>query len=127
VTHESRLSAEASAAIRRPAFDYIDGWIAGDADRMDHALHQELVKRSVRSGPDGPAIRNLTHDNMVGLTAAGEGRGDAGDFEIEIVDVHDDIASLIVRSRPYVDYLHVARFGDRWQIVNVLWAQRTDR
>jgi hypothetical protein len=34
------------------------------------------------------------------------------------------IASVKVLSHPFVDYLHVAKIGDRWLIVNVLWELR---
>lgn len=27
----------------------------------------------------------------------------------------------MVRSEPFVEYLHLARFGDRWLIVNALY------
>jgi hypothetical protein len=36
------------------------------------------------------------------------------------------IASVRVLSSPYMDLLHVARIGDRWWIVNVLWEPRDD-
>ena len=42
-------SATDSAAIRATALDYIQGWYAADAARMERALHPELAKRIVRS------------------------------------------------------------------------------
>jgi hypothetical protein len=33
------------AEVEGVARDYIDGWYAGDVERMDRALHAELVKR----------------------------------------------------------------------------------
>src|SRR5689334_14442836 len=36
-----------STAIRETAMDYIEGWYAGDAARMERALHPELAKRVV--------------------------------------------------------------------------------
>jgi hypothetical protein len=38
-----------SAAIRRVALDYIEGWYTGDAARMERALHPDLAKRIVES------------------------------------------------------------------------------
>lgn len=32
-----------------------------------------------------------------------------------------DIATVMVRSEPFVEYLHLARFADRWLIVNALY------
>src|SRR5918998_425074 len=50
---EARAQTAASeadrAAIKQTALDYIEGWYAGDAERMERALHPELAKRIVRT------------------------------------------------------------------------------
>ena len=40
--------------------------------------------------------------------------------EVTVVDVFHDVASVVVRSQPFVEYLHLARFGDQGLIVNPL-------
>ena len=40
-------SPDESAAITKTALDYIEGWYAGDAARMERALHPELAKRMI--------------------------------------------------------------------------------
>src|SRR5437762_7796997 len=40
-----------SAAITKTALDYIEGWYAGDAARMERALHPELAKRMISTEP----------------------------------------------------------------------------
>lgn len=45
-------------------------------------------------------------------------------FEIAILDVLRHIASVKVLSHPYMDHLHVAKFGDRWLIANVFYEVR---
>jgi len=37
-----------SDAIKKTAFDYIEGWYAGDAARMERALHSELANEWCR-------------------------------------------------------------------------------
>lgn len=44
-------AANADAAIRQTALDYIEGWYEGNAERMERALHPELAKRIVRTNP----------------------------------------------------------------------------
>jgi len=39
-----------NASIKKTALDYIEGWYAGDAARMERALHPELAKRMINSG-----------------------------------------------------------------------------
>ncbi|HEU4673740.1 MAG TPA: nuclear transport factor 2 family protein [Candidatus Limnocylindrales bacterium] len=124
----SEIDARDRAAVAAVATDYIEAWLDGDADRMARALHPALAKRSVATdGRDaGRGIDSLTASEMVEATLAGRGRRHAREFTVEILDAYRDVASVVVRSVPYVDYLHVARVDGRWQIVNVLWQSRRD-
>jgi hypothetical protein len=45
--------------------------------------------------------------------------------EVIVLDVFGAIATVMVRSRPFVEYLHLARFDGRWLIVNALYAVQT--
>lgn len=108
-------------AIAATAADYIEGWLDGDAERMARALHPELVKRQIQ--PDG-TVATLSRDQMVEFTAAGGGRELDRPFEVEILDVYGDIASVRVLSAAYLDYLQLARFAEGWKILNVLWEAR---
>ena len=101
------------------ALDYFEGWFEGDVARMDRALHPDLVKRQA-----GMRLGITTKAHMVELTAAGEGAADAGEIEITIEDVCEDIASVTVRGGPYHEYLHLVRTPDGWKIANALWRLR---
>jgi hypothetical protein len=105
--------------------DYYEGWYDGDVARMDRALHPDLVKRNLASGLGGP-LELLTKQQMLDLTAEGEGTREAEDRRLEIdnIDLSEDIASATVRSAPYYEYLHLARTGDGWRIAQVLWRDR---
>ena len=106
------------AAIVATALDYFEGWFDGDAERMDRALHPELAKR-------GPTLRTSTKEQMVAWTAEGEGKtedpGPGRRIDVTVVDVHGDIASAVVDSDVYREYLHLIRTDDGWRIVNALW------
>jgi hypothetical protein len=117
-------------AITAVARDYIEGWLDGDEERMRHCLHPDLVKRRPRQDPGrgewhlGPVA---DAEMMVGWTRDGGGRTTVAEeraFEITIEDVFRHIASVKVLSHPYMDYLHIAKIGDQWFIVNVLWEPR---
>jgi hypothetical protein len=58
---------------------------------------------------------------MIVMTSQGVGRADAGEVEIMIDDVHEDIASVTVIGGPYYEYLHLVRTNDGWKIANALW------
>jgi hypothetical protein len=114
------------AAVLTTALDYFEGWFDGDVERMDRALHPALAKRSLRQvDPESPELRTLGKDRMVALTAEGEGKSeDPGAdrrIDVEVVDLHGNIASVVVRSPVYREYLHLVRTEDGWRIVNALW------
>ncbi len=46
-------------AVRQAALGYIDGWYAGDAERMERSLHPELVKRTARSSAEGSRLEQM--------------------------------------------------------------------
>ena len=106
------------AAIVATALDYFEGWFDGDAERMERALHPALAKR-------GPKLRTVTKEQMIAWTAAGEGKaedvGAGRRIDVAVVDVHGGIASAVVDSDVYREYLHLVRTDDGWKIVNALW------
>jgi hypothetical protein len=106
------------AAIVATVLDYFEGWFDGDAARIDRALHPALAKR-------GPELRTVTKDEMVAWTAEGEGKaedpGPGRRLDVTVVDVHGSIASAVVDSDVYREYVHLVRTDDGWKIVNALW------
>ena len=128
MTTEGAISDLDHDQILATATAYIESWLDGDAARMAAALHPELAKRSVE--PDdagGCRVDNLTRDEMVTATAAGRGTRYERPYEASILDAYGDLASVRVFSSAYMDYLHVARCGAEWRIVNVLWQRRPAR
>jgi hypothetical protein len=118
-----------SAAIRGAALDYIEGWYAGDGARMERALHPDLVKRLVTT--DAATNRSqLTQMSAMGLvqsTRAGGGSRFTADQqrkEVRILDIFEGTASVRIDAATWVDYLHLAKWNGRWQIVNVLWERK---
>lgn len=116
----SPSDAEAVEAIVR---DYIEGWYTGDVDRMDRALHADLVKRMPVSEDSSEAVQlhQVSKETMVELAAGGGGKNPEAAVEIFVDDVSTDIASARVASPEYLDYLHLAKTEEGWKIVNVLF------
>jgi hypothetical protein len=105
-------------AIEATVLDYFEGWYDGDTVRMDRALHRDLVKRRA-----GDELGVTSKERMLELTAAGEGAADRGDGRIEIAlaDVYGDIASAIVHTGTYHEYVQLVRTTAGWRIANALW------
>lgn len=113
-------------AIRQAAMDYLQGWYEGDAERMRRSLHPELAKRAILYDPQSGEQRfyHLGQQQMVTKTQQGGGTDTPVDkrfYDVLVLDIDGDIASVRAESYEYIDYLHLARFAEKWVIVNVLW------
>lgn len=120
MTHEDRTAVEMAAA------DYIEGWYHGDVDRMDRALHPDLVKRTLVHEEESGAshLRVVSKKRMLELTRAGGGDDPDAEFEIHVDDISGEIAAAHTISPEYVDYLQLVRDDGRWQIASVLFRER---
>jgi hypothetical protein len=114
-----------SAGIRAAALDYIEGWYAGDAARMERALHPELAKRIVRTDAGGRSnLGQMSALTLIGGVRAGGGTQTPAERqrkEVTILDIYGGSASAKLMASDWIDYLHLARWNGRWVIVNVLW------
>ena len=119
---EGEVSTEDREKILAAARDYIEGWLDGDAERMARCLHPALVKREALAVD--PSAESMTRDQMIEATRAGRGTKLARPYEVKILDAFADIAAVSVLSSAYMDYLQIARSGDDWLLLNVLWQRR---
>ncbi|HEV2736848.1 MAG TPA: nuclear transport factor 2 family protein [Longimicrobiaceae bacterium] len=119
-----------SAAVRRAALDYIEGWYGGDAARMQRAVHPDLAKRIVRTDAKGESwLSATTADGLVHSTRLGSGRDvppERQQKDVRILTMDGDMASVRLVSTKLVDYMHLARWNGEWRIVNVLWDFRPE-
>jgi hypothetical protein len=114
------------AAVLACTLDYFQAWFEGDSERMDRVLHTALAKRSLRQvDPASGDLRSVTKEQMVTWAAEGEGvslgAGGEVQIDVEVVDLYGNIASVVVRSSVYREYLHLVRTDDGWRIANALW------
>jgi hypothetical protein len=121
----SAQSAADSAAIRAAALDYVEGWYAGDAARMERALHPELAKRIVQTDERGRSrIMQQSALTLINGTRLGEGRETPAAQQIKnvrILDIFGNSASVRAEMSGWIDYMHIAKWQGQWKIVNVLW------
>lgn len=119
VTDES--SDKEGEAMKKPIYDYVEGWYDKDPERMQLGLHPDLAKRNIdRAQANGVNLMDLPSLLKVVPQYGGAG-GDQRVIDIEILDVYGDIATAKVTSNSYVDYVQLGKFDDKWLIINVLW------
>ncbi len=115
-------------AIKQAALDYIEGWYEANPERMERALHPDLVKRYVIKLPTGKEIlESVSAQAMVEMTRAGGGSKtprEKQQNEVVVLDIDGGIATAKATSADYVDYLQLAKTNSQWKIVNVLWRLR---
>ena len=113
------------AAVAAVATEYFQSWFAGDGDRMGAVLHPALSKRTPQH-PGGPGLtlNEDTAESMVSDTARGPRTQYEPRQDVHVVDVAGDIATVVVRSEPFDEYLHLGRFDGRWLIINALYVER---
>ena len=104
--------------ITRTVLDYFEGWFEADVPRMERALHPQLAKHALEVDD---SLRVISAPWMIDATAEGRGKRDGVEIDVDVVEIYGDIATAIVRSTVYREYLHLVRTTDGWKIANALW------
>ena len=111
-------------AILNTVNDYWEGWFGADAERMERALHPTLAKTGVGIDASGrQVLGSMTADQMIGWTREGEGVAEkpgAFPFEVTVNDVHREVATVVVHSGVFREYLHLAKTLEGWKIIHAL-------
>lgn len=115
-----------SAAIRKTALNYIEGWYEGDAARMESSLHPELAKRMISTDPK--TGRSVFHHMGAMALVQGTRRGggtktpkDRQLKDVTILDRYNNAAVVKIVASDWIDYLEEAKVDGEWKIINVLW------
>ena len=126
VSAQNHHKVEEKTAVENALRDYIEGWYKGDTVRMDRSLHDDLVKRiPVKESADlDIKLRMVPKSRMVELTGKGGGESPDAEYQIFVDDIEKDIATARVLSLEYLDYLHLVKTTEGWQIVNILFRSR---
>jgi len=122
-------NAETLRAIEATAYDYMDGQLEGNAERVAQALHPDLAKRNLKPGSpyETLALGRMTSDELIGLTRKGALKTPKEQWQrsVKVLQVDEDIATVRLESLWFVDHLQMGKFGERWVIVNALWHRKT--
>lgn len=119
------------AAIEATCFDYVDGQLEGNPERVARALHPDLAKRAVIG--DTPyerlGLRRMSKEELVALTKQGVLKTPKEKWErsCRVLDVTDNAASVRLETPWFVDYFHLGRFDGKWIIVNALWYSKPQK
>jgi len=114
-----------SAAIKKAALDYVEGWYEGNPERMERALHPELAKRIVRTDQSGRSrLEQMSAMSLVQGVKRSGGKDTPlaqQQKDVFILDIFQNSASAKAIMSGWIDYMHLAKWNGEWKIVNVLW------
>jgi hypothetical protein len=113
------------AAIEATCFDYIDGQLEANPQRVARSLHPDLAKRAVigETPDERLGLRRMSKEELVALTKQGILKTPVEQWNrsCTVLDVSETAASVRLETPWFIDYFHMGRFGERWIIVNALW------
>lgn len=130
IAASSRLEAQAtgdSAGVRAAALDYVEGFYEGDSTRLVRSVRPEVSKVGFsRNASTGAYTRSVMpwaefHAYANGIKSGKYRTPANAPKRVELLDVADQTAVAKVTAWWGIDYLHMAKFDGRWQIVHVLW------
>ncbi|MBA4138378.1 MAG: hypothetical protein C0518_13800 [Opitutus sp.] len=124
--HAQTVASDADlAAIRATALDYIEGYYTADPERVEKAIFTDIAKRIPMRGPQGRTrVERMSSLELINHAKSGDGKKIPVEQqlkEVKILDVFENIASIRVDAASWVDHMQLAKLGDRWVVVNVLW------
>ena len=112
-------------AVRQAALDYVEGVYNVQPDRIERSVHPSLVKRGFYKENAAGAYNEspMTYEQLVKLAGNWnkEGKRDTSIKEVAVLDVLDQTAVAKVTASWGIDYMLLARYGDRWKITQILW------
>jgi len=114
-------------AVRQAALDYVEGVYEVNPSKIERSVHPELVKRGffIKRGETGYSGSPMTFVQLVELAKNYNKAGTAvpkdAPKEVIIYEVLDQTASVKVVAFWGIDYMHLAKYDGRWQIINILW------
>ena len=114
-------------AVRQAALDYVEGIYEVNPSRIERSVHPELVKRGffIKRGETAYSGAPMTFTQLVELSKNWNKSGTAvakdAPKEVIVYEVLDQTASVKVVASWGIDYMHLAKYDGRWQIINILW------
>jgi len=116
-----------SLNIKQVALDYIESQHNLNPEQFERAAHPTMVKRTfwTNKSTKKEYLRETFTDAMILLAETYNQNGDKfpqnPTKKVIILDVFDKTASVKLIADEWIDYMHIVKLNDKWQIVNVLW------
>lgn len=114
-------------AIKQAVLNYVNSVYEVKPDLIDESVHSKLQKVGYAPKKEGSGYREMwmTHEELKELTVHWNKDGHidpaTAKREIKILDKLDQTAVVRLDAEWGVDFIHLAKDGDKWMIMNVIW------
>ncbi|MDH5589834.1 MAG: nuclear transport factor 2 family protein [Gemmatimonadota bacterium] len=114
-------------AVRQAATDYLEGFYEGDEERLRRGVHPDVTKYGffLSPGSDEYTGAAMSFEQMLDFARSVRESGThpppSAPREVSVGEVLDQTATAKVIAWWGSDYLHLAKYEGRWQIIHVLW------
>lgn len=115
-------------AVESACFDYIHTFYKADVTLAERSIHPSIRKTGFYYMEDKSQYSEqleLPYEEFLALAkrwnADGSRANENTPKEVEIFEVADQTAVAKITAVWGIDYVSLAKYGDKWQIVNVLW------
>ncbi len=119
-------------AVRQAILDYVEGIYEVDPTKIERSVHPTLNKGGFFEKEKGfygftsmtfaeliEQSKNYNKDNKMPKDAP---------KEVIIYEILDQIATVKLIAWWGTDYIHLAKYNDKWMIINILWqTQQSDK
>lgn len=104
-------------SVTQACLDYIEGFFDSDRERIERAVHEDLVKREAKENSFETTTRKVL------IKRALSKKRIKPQMKVHVYDINKNIASACIESQ-YVDYIQLVKIDGAWKVVNVLWNHR---
>jgi hypothetical protein len=121
---DDQASNATTSAVRATVTNYIEGYFAGDAQRMAQTLHPHYLKHVIHANTQmdemtgRQVMKNVRREGIPDLPPASKTE------QVTVLDVAGDIASAKLVTPGWTDYMTLSKVNGDWKILSVV--QRID-
>ncbi len=114
-------------AVHGAVEDYLLALYEAQPDLIERSVHKDLRKTGFGRWGDMQEYKSMpmTYEQLHKLAGTWNANGskvtDESPRKIEVLDVLDKTACAKLTAQWGIDYFHLAKYGDSWKIINVLW------
>lgn len=114
-------------AVRQAALDYVESIYEVNPAKVERSVHPDLAKRGFYAKKGETIYSPQLTMTFAQLTELAKNYNKNGSIpktapkEVVVFEVSDQTASAKVTAVWGIDYLHLAKYDNRWKIINILW------